>query len=110
MARHLYRLGRLAFRRKKSFLGAWLLLLVVLGSLAGAFMRSADAQLTIPGVESVTATELLQERFPSGGAGGASARIVFAAPDGEKVTDAAVKAQIESVVAAAGQAEQVVAV
>ncbi|NHC13103.1 MMPL family transporter [Motilibacter deserti] len=110
MARHLYRLGRLAFRRKKSFVGAWLLLLVVLGGLAGAFSRSADAQLTIPGVESVTATELLQERFPTGGAGGATARIVVAAPAGEQVTDPEAKGQVESVLAKAAQADQIVAV
>ncbi|NHC43794.1 MMPL family transporter [Motilibacter aurantiacus] len=110
MARYLYRLGRLAFRRKKSFVGAWVLLLVVLSGLAGAFSRNSDAQLTIPGVESVTAMELLQERFPDGGAGGAEARVVLAAPQGERVTDPAVRAQVTAVLDAAASAQQVVAV
>jgi len=87
-----------------------MLALAVLGGLAGAFSRSADAQLTIPGVESVTALETLQERFPGGGAGGASARIVFAAPDGGTVTDPANAAAIKRSLAQAADAHQVVAV
>jgi RND superfamily putative drug exporter len=66
----LHRLGRWAFHRRKTVLVAWVLALVALGGLAGAFSRSADAQLTIPGVESVTALETLQQRFPDGGPAG----------------------------------------
>jgi putative drug exporter of the RND superfamily len=106
----LHRLGRWAFHRRKTVLAAWVLTLAVLGGLAGAFSRSADAQLTIPGVESVTALETLQERFPGGGAGGASARIVFAAPDGGTVTDPATTAAIREALAEAADAAQVAAV
>ena len=87
MASFLYRIGRFAFERRRLVLAAWLLILVAVGGLAGAWSKNADAQLSIPGVESVTATELLQERFPQGAVGGATARIVLAAPDGETVTD-----------------------
>ncbi|WP_299950681.1 MMPL family transporter [uncultured Modestobacter sp.] len=110
MAAFLNRLGRWAFHRRKTVLAAWVLTLAVLGGLAGAFSRSADAQLTIPGVESVTALETLQERFPGGAAGGASARIVFAAPEGSSVTDPELAAAIQASLAEAADAEQVAAV
>ncbi|NYD56625.1 RND superfamily putative drug exporter [Nocardioides marinisabuli] len=110
MASLLYRIGRFAFERRRLVLAAWLLVLVAAGGLAGAFSKNADAQLTIPGVESVTATELLQDRFPQGAAGGATARVVFAAPDGEQVSDPQNRTAIEESLAAVGQAAQVAAV
>jgi RND superfamily putative drug exporter len=106
----LHRLGRWAFHRRKTVLAAWVLALVALGGLAGAFGRDADAQLTIPGVESVTALETLQERFPDGAAGGATARIVFAAPEGSSVTEPELTAAITDALAEAADAEQVTAV
>ena len=110
MASLLYRVGHFAFARRKTVLAAWLLVLVSVGGLAGAFSKDADAQLSIPGVESVTATELLQERFPQGAAGGATARVVFAAPEGESVGDPANKAAIEKSLAVVAGAEQVAVV
>ena len=110
MARYLYRLGQLSFRRRRSVLALWLVVLVALGGLAAAFGRTADAQLSIPGVESVTATELLQQRFPAGAAGGATARMVFAAPAGATVTAPAVRALVTATVRAASDAPQVVGV
>ncbi len=110
MASFLYRIGRAAYERRRLVLAAWLLALIAVGGLAGAFSKNADAQLSIPGVESVTATELLQERFPQGAAGGATARIVWAAPDGQSVTDPANRAAIEATLASAAAADQVAAV
>jgi putative drug exporter of the RND superfamily len=110
MASFLYRIGRYAFEHRRRVLAAWMLVLIAMCGLAGAFSKNADAQLSIPGVESVTATELLQDRFPQGEAGGATARIVFAAPDGETVTDPANEAAINDALAAAADADQVAAV
>ncbi len=110
MATYLHRLGRLAFDRRKTVLLAWVLLLAVLGGSAGAFGSSADAPLSVPGVESVAASELLQDRFPQGAAGGATARVVIAAPEGESLQSPAGRAAVQATVSAASQAEQVVAV
>ena len=110
MALYLFRLGRLSFRRRTTVLAVWLLVLTALGGLAAGFGRSADAQLTIPGVESVAAGELLAERFPGGSAGGASARLVFAAPDGGRLTDAAARTAITETLAEAAAAPQVAGV
>ncbi|MGA8847815.1 MAG: MMPL family transporter [Nocardioides sp.] len=110
MATFLYRIGRGAYQHRGKVLAAWLLVLLAMGGLAGAFSKNADAQLSIPGVESVTATELLQERFPQGGVGGAEARMVFAAPDGQVMSDAAVRSSVEQVLAEVAAGAQVAAV
>lgn len=107
MATFLYRVGNFAYTRRKHVLAGWLLLIVVAAALAGMFGKSADAQLTIPGVESATAAQTLQDRFPQGGAGGAQARIVFAAPDGTDLNTPALKAYVQDALAMAGAAEQV---
>ncbi len=110
MATFLYRLGRSAYRHKKAVLLAWVLLLAVLGGLAAGFAKGTTTTLTIPGVESIKAGDLLQERFPASGAGGAAARIVFAAPAGATVTDPAAKAAIEKTVTEAARGPHVAAV
>src|SRR6478672_2409255 len=71
MATFLYRLGRAAYGRRRTVLLAWVLLLAVLGGLAAGFAKGTTTTLTIPGVESIKAGDLLQERFPASGARGA---------------------------------------
>ena len=110
MATFLYRLGHSAYGHRKAVLLAWVLLLAVLGGLAAGFAKGTTTTLTIPGVESIKAADLLQERFPASGAGGAAARIVFAAPAGESVTDPAAKTAIEKTVAEASKGENVASV
>jgi RND superfamily putative drug exporter len=110
MATLLHRLGHTCFGRRKTVLAVWLLLLTVLGGLAATTGGSTSTQLTIPGVESIRAAELLQERLPGSGAGGATARIVFAAPQGEKVTDAGNRAAIAQVLQRAKSGDGVVGV
>lgn len=61
----------------------------------------------MPGIESQKAYDLMQERFPGAAADGATARVVFVAPGGRKVTAAAEKAAIEETVDALGQGSQV---
>ena len=86
MATVLYRLGRLAFRRRWYVTVLWV---VILAGLGFASARAADAPATTfstPGVESQRAFDLIQQRFPGAQADGAVARVVFVAPDGQKIT------------------------
>ncbi|WP_328683006.1 MMPL family transporter [Streptomyces sp. NBC_00343] len=86
MATVLYRLGRLAFRRRWYVTVLWVVILAALGF---ASSKAADAPATTfstPGVESQRAFDLIQERFPGVQADGAVARVVFVAPDGRKIT------------------------
>ncbi|HVQ96373.1 MAG TPA: MMPL family transporter, partial [Mycobacteriales bacterium] len=110
MASYLYRLGRFAFRRRRLVAVLWLAVLG--GVLAGAATLSgstADA-FRIPGTPSQQAIDLLGERFPEASAAGAVGRVVFAAPSGQALGDAANRAAIEGAVAELRQAPQVASV
>jgi RND superfamily putative drug exporter len=97
MAQYLYRLGRLAVRRRWAVLASWLLVLVL--AAAGAATLSADTSdaFVLPGTESQQALDLLDEQMP--GSGGATARVVFAAPDGQSLASEPNRAAIAETVA-----------
>ena len=80
MASFLYRLDRFGFRRRWWVAVAWLVVLAA--TLVGAAVLSEPTQgsFNIPGTQSQKAIDLLAERFPQASAGGATARVVFAAP------------------------------
>ncbi|WP_129266148.1 MMPL family transporter [Streptomyces sp. M3] len=88
MAILLYRLGRLSFRRRGRVLALWLLLLALLGGGAAAFSGPTTSKFSIPGTESQKALDSLAREFPQ--AGGATGTIVVVAPEGGKLTPAAV--------------------
>ncbi|GGY60624.1 MMPL family transporter [Streptomyces omiyaensis] len=100
MATFLYKLGRTAFRRRRLVALLWVALLAVAGIGAATAPAATSSSFSIPGTEAQRAFDLLEERFPGAGADGATARIVFKAPDGGKMTDAAPKAVVEETVAA----------
>lgn len=108
MAAFLYRIGRGAFRRRWLVALLWAVILGAAG--AGAATAPAagdDGTSFMPGIEAQRAFDLIGERFPGSDANGADARIVFIAPDGEKVTAADHRAAIDAFVAAAGDGPQV---
>ncbi|MGW6055266.1 MMPL family transporter [Streptomyces sp. NPDC055189] len=100
MATFLYKLGRLAFRRRHFVALIWVALLTLAGVGAASAPTAASSSFSIPGTEAQKAFDLLEERVPEASADGASAKVVFKAPDGEKVTDPQNKADIEKTVAA----------
>ncbi|MGW7270248.1 MMPL family transporter [Streptomyces sp. NPDC054864] len=100
MATFLYKLGRLAFRRRHFVALIWVALLTLAGVGAASAPTAASSSFSIPGTEAQKAFDLLEERAPEASADGASAKVVFKAPDGEKITDPANKAEIEKTVAA----------
>ncbi|MFH8609436.1 MMPL family transporter [Streptomyces sp. NPDC018029] len=100
MATFLYKLGKLAFRRRHFVALIWVALLTLAGVGAASAPTAASSSFSIPGTEAQKAFDLLEKRAPEASADGASARVVFKAPDGEKVTDKANKAEIEKTVAA----------
>src|SRR4051794_7443056 len=100
MATYLYRLGRLAFRRRKLVLAIWLALVGLFGLGAATLSGPTSDDFAIPGTEAQQAQDLLAERFGDNSAGGAEARVVFAAPDGTRLTDPAGRAAVDRTVAA----------
>ncbi|MFD4015745.1 MMPL family transporter [Streptomyces sindenensis] len=98
MATFLYKLGRLTFRRRGFVALIWVALLAV-GILGAATASTAtSSSFSIPGTEAQRAFDLLEERNPGSSADGATARVVFKAPEGEKVTDAENKREITGIV------------
>ncbi|MFF3289064.1 MMPL family transporter [Streptomyces sp. NPDC003023] len=98
MATFLYKLGRSAFRRRRLVALLWVALLAIAGVGAATASTATSSSFSIPGTEAQKAFDLLEERFPGANADGATARVVFKAPDGEKMTDAAHKSEVERVV------------
>ncbi|GLF99464.1 MMPL family transporter [Streptomyces yaizuensis] len=99
MATFLYKLGRISFRRRWLVLLTWVALLVLAGVGASTAAKAKDPGFALPGTESQQAFDLMEERFPGMMADGAVGRMVFKAPDGQKVSDAKHKAQITGIVA-----------
>ncbi|MBK3564859.1 MMPL family transporter [Streptomyces sp. MBT62] len=97
MATFLYRLGHTSFRRRPVVLLVWLALLgaAVIAALSAPATKALP--FTLPGAESQKAFDLLDQRFPGSASDGATARIVFKAPEGQTVTTAANKAEVRKV-------------
>jgi len=105
VATDLYRLGRWAFDHRRRVLLGWVLVLALVIASAAAFSGQFSEKFEVPGTESQQAQDLLYEKYP--GAGGASARVVYVAPDGEKLTDPDNQAAVMDSVAKAAKAEGV---
>ncbi|MFD3479781.1 MMPL family transporter [Streptomyces sp. NPDC058695] len=109
MATFLYKLGKLAFRRRHFVALIWVALLTLAGVGAASAPTAASSSFSIPGTEAQKAFDLLDQRFPGSSADGATARVVFRAPDGEKITSAANKAEVGKTVADLGSGSKEVA-
>ncbi|WP_405637514.1 MMPL family transporter [Streptomyces sp. NBC_00056] len=110
MATFLYKLGRLSFRRRRYVALLWVLLLGGIGYASSAAPAPPADSFSMPGTDSQKAFDLLDERFPAASAEGATARVVIRAPEGEKITDPAAKAEVDQLVAALGKGAQVAGV
>ncbi|MBM2616142.1 MMPL family transporter [Actinoplanes sp. LDG1-06] len=117
MATFLYRLGRASFQRRWAVLLIWAGVLVAALTGMVVLQQPTSATFSIPGTPAQQTMDLLQERFPRAGAG-ASARVVFSQPGGNRLDgDAAVRAvnslkgapQVASVATLAANADGTVA-
>ncbi|MEU9913405.1 MMPL family transporter [Streptomyces sp. NPDC051001] len=110
MATFLYKLGRLAFRRRHFVALIWVALLTLAGVGAASAPSAGSTSFSIPGTEAQKAFDLLEQRFPGSSADGGTGRIVFKAPEGEKMTDAANKATVAKTVEELRDGSEVVSV
>ncbi|MFI5676774.1 MMPL family transporter [Streptomyces cellulosae] len=107
MATFLYRIGRWAFRRRRLVGGLWLGVLVLAVAAAALAPAGEEEDLSMPGTESQKAFDLLDERFPQSNSQGAEARLVFRAPDGQRVTARQNKAAVEDTLGSLDGGDQV---
>ncbi|AXE86522.1 MMPL family transporter [Streptomyces sp. Go-475] len=98
MATFLYTLGRISFRRRHLVALIWVALLTLAGVGAASAPAAGNSSFSIPGTEAQKAFDLLEQRFPGMSADGATARVVFKAPSGEKMTDPGNKATVQETV------------
>ncbi|WP_030341588.1 MMPL family transporter [Streptomyces sp. NRRL S-1022] len=110
MATFLYKIGRLAFRRRHFVALIWVALLTLAGVGAASAPAAGNTSFSVPGTEAQKAFDLLEQRFPGMSADGATARVVFKAPKGEKMTDAVNKAAVEKTVKELGSGSEVASV
>ncbi|MDW4905667.1 MMPL family transporter [Streptomyces sp. ADMS] len=110
MATFLYKLGRLAFRRRHFVALIWVALLTLAGVGAASAPAAGTTSFSIPGTEAQKAFDLLEQRFPGASADGATGRMVFKAPEGQKMTDADNKATVAKAVKGLGDGSEVVSV
>lgn len=90
-------LSRWAVFNPKKAVAIWFLFMVVIFGLANTFKGEFNDSFSLPGTESKSAQDILDAKFTGfgGGADGEEATVVFGVKQG-KVTDAAVKKQIEA--------------
>ncbi|MFI9583909.1 MMPL family transporter [Streptomyces sp. NPDC052236] len=110
MATFLYRLGRLAFRRRHFVALIWVALLALAGFGAASAPAAGNTSFSVPGTEAQKAFDLLEQRFPGMSADGGTARVVFKAPAGEKMTDAANRNTVQKTVDELGEGSEVASV
>ncbi|MGM0928755.1 MAG: MMPL family transporter [Actinomycetota bacterium] len=84
MASLLYRLGKLAARKRWWFVSAWLVIMVAVGGSVAAFMGTLSNSFTIPGTPAQAVADELQEKLPD--ASGGLGTIVFTTADGTAFT------------------------
>ncbi|HZV72342.1 MAG TPA: MMPL family transporter [Conexibacter sp.] len=96
MTPFLYRLGQLCARRRLVVLGLWLVVAIVLGTLAKQAGTQTTDNVTLPGTDSQRATNILEDHFGSAVSYGTNP-IVLAAPQGAKLTDPSYRAAVEQV-------------
>ena len=101
----LERLTDLCYRRRRLVVVGWLVVLVATAIAGSRFGGGGTTDYGTPGSESKAATNLLDDRFPA--RSGDTIDIVWRAKD---VTTAAVRSQVEDVLAAAADLDHVVAV
>ena len=108
MATLLYRLGRFAARRRWAVLVVWIVVLLGLSGAAVTLSGSMSDTFSIPGTTAQKAMDTLQSKMPA--AGGATGRIVFAAPEGHTLAEPTYQQAVSEVVTGVSTLPGVVAV
>ncbi|GEB98616.1 MMPL family transporter [Corynebacterium flavescens] len=102
MSMFLYRLGSWSYRRIWPFLAFWLIVLIALGGLAGAFAKTPNPSFAMPEMDSTITQDKMAERFGTEGdvMEAPEGSIVVQAPAGEKLSDPEISAEVDQMITA----------
>jgi RND superfamily putative drug exporter len=92
----LYAIGRFCSRHHWPVIGAWIVLAIALVAIGQASGSKTSENLTLPGTDSTTATELLEDNLPEQAYG--SNPLTLEAPKGKKLTEAKYAAAVAETV------------
>jgi putative drug exporter of the RND superfamily len=107
MARFLYRVAGASYRRRWLVAALWTVVFVAV-AIGGATLKGQTSDVfSVPGTQSQRALDLLAKEFP--GTGGATARIVVAAPVGHVLSEPRYRNLVTPTVALARKVPQTVA-
>ncbi|WP_018296789.1 MMPL family transporter [Corynebacterium lubricantis] len=100
MAKLLFRLGRWSYNQKWRVVIVWLLLLIGVAAGATSLAKPFSSDFAISGTPSIDALHGVSANFPDQGnpVSAPSVNLVFAAPEGETLTDAENKAAVDEVI------------
>ncbi|MFJ1566415.1 MMPL family transporter [Streptomyces erythrochromogenes] len=102
-------MGRWCARRPRRVIGAWLLLLLVLGGAVMAYGRVTSEAVTIPGSDSQAALDTAATAFP-GPASGNQPLVLHTGPDGPALTGESARDAVERSARAIAEVPHVVSV
>ena len=97
------RLGRFVSRHHRWIALAWLVVLITAGYINTSFGGKTSDSFSIPGTNSQSAYDLLNEKFPAQNS--ATANIVFWVPTGQELTSTANAATVATIVTALGKVD-----
>ncbi|MDN5900933.1 MAG: MMPL family transporter, partial [Brachybacterium sp.] len=103
MSSSLYRLGLLMASLRWKIVGAWIVLLLIVGGLAVGLGGTFASDIEIPGTEGQRGIDALAQRFPE--MGGTSGQVVFVTDDGTTVEEH--QEEIDAVMTEIGEVEHV---
>lgn len=100
MAKLLYKLGRWSYLHKWRVIAAWLVILAASIGTALTLMKPFTSEFSISGTPAIDALQTLDDNFPGQGdiATAPSVNLVFAAPEGERLTDPRYMAAMDAAV------------
>ena len=85
MSEWLSKLGEAAFTRKWWVLSGWVVVLAIIGILAGQFYKAPGDAISIPGTQAQATLDRFAELFPDAGKG--TGRVVFETKEGVTIDD-----------------------
>ena len=100
MAKLLYKLGRWSYLNKWKVIIAWLLILAASAGAAFTLSKPFTSNFAIDGTPAIEALGTMERNFPGGGnvATAPGVNLVFAAPEGEQLTEPAYMAAMDEVI------------